>query len=168
MADLDDLIMVKTEPAENNHQSPPSVSMDSIVNDLKTLEKHYVASKENAQQQLTISQTKMKRLEMQNLRSKLEIEDMKSKNKMLEKQNSKLKSDFEASEADKTLYYNQYQKYGRMLRLLQAENDSLKSKIDSSDTTKSYDFQDILDWKTTKMWENSTKTNFSLEKISNL
>ena len=55
-----------------------------------------------------------------------------------------------------------------MLRLLQAENDSLKSKIDSSDTTKSYDFQDILDWKTTKMWENSTQTNFSLEKIANL
>ena len=93
----------------------------------------------------------MKRLECENLRSKLEIEDMKSKNKMLEKQNSKLKSDLEASDADKTLYYNQYQKYGRMLRLLKAENDSLKSKIDSSDATKSYDFQDILDWKTTKM-----------------
>ena len=50
MADLDDLIPVLIR-TENNPQSPPSVSMDSIVNDLKSLEKHYVASKENARWQ---------------------------------------------------------------------------------------------------------------------
>ena len=131
MADLDDLVMVKTEPAENeiNPQSPPSVSMDSIVKDLKSLEKHYVASQDKTQQQLTITQTKMKRLEWDNLRSKLEIQDMKSKNKMLEKQNSKLKSDFEASEADKTLYYNQYQKYGRNIKSTEGCFDCSKLRM---------------------------------------
>ena len=51
----------KTEPAENIPQSLPlsAVSMDSIVKDLRSLEKRYIASKEKAQNQLNDTQSKV-------------------------------------------------------------------------------------------------------------
>ena len=121
--------------------------MDSIVKDLKSLEKQYVESKAKAQNQMSMAETKIKMLENENTQSKNGLKDMKWKIELLKKQNLKLKSDLDASNSDKMLYYNQYQKYGREVRVLQAKIKSLES----SETSKSYDFQAILDSKVTKM-----------------
>ena len=72
------------------------------------------------------------------LESSESTKDMKSKTEMLEKQISQLKSDLEASDSDKTLYYNQYQRNGKKVRGLETENESLKAKIkllESSEST---------------------------------
>ena len=115
----------KTEPSENIPKSSSPLSLDSIVKDLKSLEKSLVSDKERAQNQLKIMDSKVKKLELEKF---LLLNDMKSKMKLLEEQNSKLKSDLEASESDKILYHGQYQKNGTELRKLQKENDSLKAK----------------------------------------
>ena len=121
----------KTEPAENIPQSLPlsAVSMDSIVKDLRSLEKRYIASKEKAQNQLNDTQSKVQILEIENSRYKKELEDMKLKIEKLEKENSKLKSDLEESDSDKRLYHKQYQENGKEVRKLKTENESLEAKI---------------------------------------
>ena len=120
----------KIEPAENIPESISSITcMDSIIKNLKTIERHYVRNKENAKNQLNMLRDKIQNLETENLKSKSDFEQMKSKMKLLEEQNAKLKSDLEVSDSDKTLYHNQYIKNGRDVRELKAENESLKAKI---------------------------------------
>ena len=119
----------KTEPAENIPKSTPPPSMDSIVRDLRSLEKYFISSKERGQNQLNIMQTKVKRLEFENSAAKSELEDMKSKISLLEDQNSKLKSDLKASDLNENLYYNQCEENGRMVRELEAENASFTINI---------------------------------------
>ena len=119
----------KTEPAENIPKSTPQPSMDSIVRDLRSLEKSFISSKERGKNQLNIMQTKVKRLEFENIAAQSELEDMKSKISLLEDQNSKLKSDLKASDLNKNLYYNQCQENGRMVRELEAENASFTIDI---------------------------------------
>ena len=118
----------KTEPSENIPKSSSPLSLDSIVKDLKSLEKSLVSDKVKAQNQLKIVDSKMKMLELENDRSKTQLNNMKSKMKLLEEQNSKLKSDLEASESDKILYHGQYKKNGRELRELTKEIESLRAK----------------------------------------
>ena len=99
----------KIEPAENIPESTSSIMcMDSIIKNLKTIERHYVRDKENAKNQLNMLRDKIQNLETENLKSKSDFEQMKSKMKLLEEQNAKLKSDLEVSDSDKTLYHNQY------------------------------------------------------------
>ena len=117
----------KTEPSENIPKSSSPLSLDSIVKDLKSLEKSLVSDKERAQNQLKIMDSKVKKLELEKF---LLLNDMKSKVKLLEEQNSKLKSDLESSESDKILYHGQYQKNGTELRKLQKENAELKDQIE--------------------------------------
>ena len=119
----------KTEPAENIPKSTPPPSMDSIVRDLRSLEKSFISSKERGQNQLNIMQTKVKRLEFENSAAKSELEDMKSKISLLEDRNSKLESDLKASDLKKNLYNNQFQENGRMVRELEAVNASFTIKI---------------------------------------
>ena len=118
----------KTEPSENIPKSSPPMSLDSIIKDLKGLEKSLISDKQRAENQLKIMDSKVKMLELENARSTTHLNDMKSKMRLLEEQNSKLKSDLEASESEKILYHRQYQKNGVELRELQKENDSLKAK----------------------------------------
>ena len=119
----------KTEPAENIPKSTSSLSMDSIVRDLRSLEKSFISSKERGQNQLIIMQTKVKRLEFENSAAQSELEDMKSKIRLLEEQNSTLKFDLKESNINKYLYYNQYQENGRMVRELEAEKASFAIDI---------------------------------------
>lgn len=119
----------KTEPAENISKSISPPSMDSIVRDLRSLEKSFISSKESRQKELKTMQARVIKLEFENSAYQSELEEMKSKIRLLEDQNSKLKSDLEASESDKNLYYNQYQENGRMVRELEAENSSFTNNI---------------------------------------
>ena len=118
----------KTEPSDNIPKSSSPLSLDSIVKDLKSLEKSLVSDKVKAQNQLKIMDSQMKMLEQENERSKMQLNNMKSKMRLLEEQNSKLKSDLEASESDKILYHGQYQKNGREVRELTKEIESLRAK----------------------------------------
>ena len=118
----------KTEPSENIPKSLSPLSLDSIVKDLKSLEKSLVLDKKRAVDQLKIMDSKVKMLELENARSKTQLNDMKSKMKLLEEQNSKLKSDLEATESEKILYHGQYQKIGTELGELQTEIGTLKAK----------------------------------------
>jgi len=115
----------KTEPSENIPKSLSPLSLDSIVKDLKSLEKSLVLDKKRALDQLKIMDTKVEKLELEKF---LLLNDMKSKMKLLEEQNSKLKSDWEATESEKILYHGQYQKIGTELAELQKENGTLKAK----------------------------------------
>ena len=119
----------KTEPAENIPKSTSPPSMESIVRDLRRLEKSFISGRERSKNELQTMQTRATRLEFENSKSQTVLEEMKSKIRLLEDQNSKLKSDLEASELDKNLYYNQYQENGRMVRELEAANTSFTNNI---------------------------------------
>ena len=111
----------KTEPAENIPKSTPPPSMDTIVRDLRSLEKSFISGRERSKNELQTIKTRAIKLEFENSAYQSELDELKSKVIFLEDQNSKLKSDLEASELDKNLYYNQYQENGRMVRELEAE-----------------------------------------------
>ena len=152
----------KTEPAENIPKSTPPLSMDSIVKDLRILEKSFSSSRERDQNQLNIMQTNVKRLEFENSKSKTELEDMKSKIKLLEEQNSKLKSDLEESDmhkrglaAEKTHFISKCNKLKKKVKELTMENNWLKtelliqksSKLDDIEDISEYQIEEILDRK---------------------
>ena len=126
----------KTEPAEHIPKSTSPLSMDTIVRDLRSLEKSLISSRERSQNQLNIMHTKVNRLEFENSKSQAELEDKKSKIKLLEEQNLKLKSDLEASELDKILASRRSReaminisKLEKEVHELKIENESLKTEM---------------------------------------
>ena len=119
----------KTEPSENIPKSLSPLSLDSIVKDLKSLEKSLVLDKKRAVDRLNqLMDSKVKMMELENAQSTRQLNDMRSKMKLLEEQNSKLKSDLEATESEKILYHGQYQKIGTEFGELQKEHGTLKAK----------------------------------------
>ena len=126
----------KTEPTENIPQSLPSIkSVDSIIEDLKNFDRHLAAEKENGLNQLNSMRD--------------QINQLKSEIKLLNERNSKLKSDLEISDSDKTLFHKQYIQNGKEVRELKIENESLKEKIKRYE--KKYVPDEILASKITKM-----------------
>ena len=152
----------KTEPADNMPISTSPLSMDSIVKDLRSLEKSFISSRERGQNQLNIMQANVKSLDLENSKSKTELENMKSKIKLLEEQNSKLKSDLEESDmykrglvAEKTHFISNRNKLKKKVKELTMENNWLKtelliqksSKLDEITDISEYQIEEILDRK---------------------
>lgn len=100
--------MPKTERnlAGNIPVSRSALSIKSIIKDLQELDKSLITKKE--------------------------FEEMKMELKKLKEENARIKADFEAMEADRMLYYNQYHQNGKELRALKTENKLLKEEIEST------------------------------------
>merc|ERR1711917_89276 len=59
------------------------------------------------------------------------MQAMKSRLKMLEEENSRIKDELQATEADRKLYYNQFHQNVKEVCELKAENETLKAEISS-------------------------------------
>ena len=104
-------MIAKTEKnlAANVAVSKPPLSIKSIIKDLQDLDKSLI--------------------------TKNELESMKRKISELELENSRIKNELEATEADRKLYYNQFHQNVKELSAVKAENQSLKAEISSLKTT---------------------------------
>ena len=91
--------------AANLPVSNAPVSIRTIIKDLQHLEK--------------------------NLTTKNELEAMKAKIKNLEDENSRIKIELQATEADRKLYYNQFHHNVKELNEMKADNEVLKTEIAS-------------------------------------
>ena len=169
----------KTEPAENiPHSVSSMMCMDSIIKHLKSLERHFVAGKENAKNQLNIMREKNQQLESENAKWRKELEQLKSKMKSkmtsVDEQNSKLKSENESLKSQlkiSTSFTNMAKrglsKVDKALTELKTSNRPLQIKMkpvdslnelwsDSEDQETSseeeqFEIEEILDSKKTKM-----------------
>ena len=159
----------ETEPTENIPQSLPSIkSVESIIEDLKNFDRHLAAEKANGLNQLNTMRNKVNQLELENERYRKVQEELKSEIKLLNEQNSKLKSDLEISDSDKTLFHKQYIQNGKEVRELKIETESLKEKIKKIVYSDSRSYEDyladeILDSKITKMLENPALREKTIE-----
>ena len=104
-------MIAKTEKnlAANVAVSKPPLSIKSIIKDLQDLDKSLI--------------------------TKNELESMKRKISELELENSRIKNELEATEADRKLYYNQFHQNVKELSAVKAENQSLKAEISALKTT---------------------------------
>ena len=84
--------------AGNIPVSRSALSIKSIIKDLQELDKSLITKKE--------------------------FEEMKMELKKLKEENARIKADFEAMEADRMLYYNQYHQNGKELRALRLKTNS--------------------------------------------
>ena len=142
-------MLPKTEPSENIPQSLPSIkSVDSIITDLKNFDRHLAAEKANGLNQLNSMRDKVNQLELENERYRKDHEKLESEIKLLNEQNSKLKSDLEISNCEKE-FYKQYIQNGKEIRELKIENESLKEKVKRYENK--YVPDEILASKITKM-----------------
>ena len=165
----------KTEPAENiPHSVSSMMCMDSIIKHLKSLERHFVAGKETAKNQLNIMREKNQQLESENAKWRKELEQLKSKMTSVDEQNSKLKSENESLKSQlkiSTSFTNMAKrglsKVDKALTELQTSNQPLQIKVkpvdslnelwsDSEDQETSseeeqFEIEEILDSKKTKM-----------------
>ena len=142
----------KTEPAEHIPKSTLPLSMDSIVKDLRSLEKSFISSRERGQNQLNIMQANVKRLELEDSKSKTELKDMKSKIKLLEEENSKLKSDLEESDmhkrelaAEKICLIGKNDELKKEVQELKMRNESSETKMVLLKSTKLDDIKSVSD-----------------------
>ena len=103
--------------AANRPGSKAALSIQSIIKDLQDLDKSLV--------------------------TKNELEAMKTKMKKLEKENSRMKIELQATEADRKLYYNQFHENVKELNDLKAENESLKEEISSLKKTEESNIEEI-------------------------
>ena len=100
-------MITKTEQnlTANMPASRAPLSIKSIIKDLQDLEKSLLMNNE--------------------------LEALKTKMKKLEDENSRMKTEMEAMEADRKLYYNQFHQNVKELNELKVENESLKAEISS-------------------------------------
>ena len=97
--------------------SKPSFSIKSIIKDLQDLDKSLI--------------------------TKNEMQAMKSKMKMLEEENSRIKAELQATEADRKLYYNQFHQNVKEVCELRAENETLKAEISLFKITEQSNIEEI-------------------------
>ena len=142
----------KTEPAENMPKSTSPLSIDSIVKDLRSLEKSFISSREKGQNHLNIMETNVKKLEFENSKSKTELEDMKLKIKLFEEQNSELKSDLEESDmhkrelaAEKICLIGKNDELKKEVQELKMRNESSETKMVLLKSTKLDDIKSVSD-----------------------
>ena len=89
--------------ATNVANSKSPLSIKSIIKDLQNLDKSLI--------------------------TKHELDTIKNKMKKLEDENSRIKNELQATEADRKLYYNQFHQNVKELSEMKAENESLKAEI---------------------------------------
>ena len=122
----------KTEPSVigNIPESRSALSIKSIVKDfqkslknLQDLDKSLTTKKE-----LDVMKAKMKMLEDENASLKVDLESKQKINEDLQGENSRIRTDFEAAERDRKLYYNQYHQNGKEVLELKTEIRRLKNQ----------------------------------------
>ena len=91
--------------AANLPASKSPLSIKSIIKDLQDLDKNFI--------------------------TKHELETMKIRLKKLEEENSRMRNELQATEADRKLYYNQFHQNVKELSEMKAENESMKAEISS-------------------------------------
>ena len=112
-------MIAKTEKhlAANRPGSKAALSIQSIIKDLQDLDKSLI--------------------------TKNQLEAMKTKMKHLEEENSRMKTELQATEADRKLYYNQFHQNVKELNMMKAENQSLKEEIASLKMTEASNTEEI-------------------------
>ena len=112
-------MIAKTEKnlVSNLPVSKSTLSIKSIIKDLQDLDKSLI--------------------------TKNEMEAMKAKMKKLEEENSRIKSELQATEADRKLYYNQFHQNVKENCELKAENESLKAELASLKMTEQSNIEEI-------------------------
>ena len=107
-------MITKTEQnlTANMPASRAPLSIKSIIKDLQDLDKSLVTENE--------------------------VEAMMTKMQKLEDENSRIKTEMEAMEADRKLYYNQFHQNVKELNELKVENEFLKAEISSLKKTEDF------------------------------
>ena len=140
-------VKIEKEVIGNVTFSRSTLSIKSIVNDFKKslkdlqdLDKGLISKSE-----LEAAKEKLKKLEEENLSLKTDLEAMKKlkdenaslrtdftnnlkSTQRLKNENEKLKAEFEATERDRMVYYNQYHQNGKEVCELKAEVERLKNQ----------------------------------------
>ena len=100
-----------------------SLSIKSIIRDLQDLDKSLILKSE-----LDAMKEKQKELEEENSSLKTDLLDNLASSQKLRDENERLKAEFEATERDKMVYYNQYHRNGKEVGELKTEVERLKNQ----------------------------------------
>ena len=112
-------------PASRSTLSIKSIVKDfqKSIKDLQDLDKSLILKSE-----LDAMKEKQKELEEENSSLKTDLLDNLASSQKLRDENERLKAEFEATERDKMVYYNQYHRNGKEVGELKAEVERLKNQ----------------------------------------
>ena len=117
--------MIGNVPASRSTLSIKSIVKDfqKSIKDLQDLDKSLILKSE-----LEAMKQKQKKLEEENSSLKTNLLDHLALSQKLRDENERLKAEFEATERDKMVYYNQYHRNGKEVGELKAEVERLKNQ----------------------------------------